>query len=77
MPTLSAPKINGLNEMQLTLLRLFNRPMSHEDISEIRDVLVEHLHQKLQKQVAQDIAQKGIARKDFDRLLKTSKRHKS
>jgi hypothetical protein len=65
---------NGLNEVQLTLLRLFNRQMKEEEVIEIQDLLVNHLSQKLHIQVEKDIEQKGITRKDFDRILRRSKR---
>ncbi len=64
----------GLNEVQLTLLRLFNRPMSEQDTEEIKMLLVRHLRQKLDVQVEADIQQKGITRQDFERILNKSQR---
>lgn len=64
----------GLNEVQLTLLRLFNRPMSEQETEEIKMLLVKHLRQKLDVQVEADIQQKGITRQDFKRVLNKSQR---
>jgi hypothetical protein len=66
----------GLNEVQLTLLKLFNRPMSEQDIEDIKMLLVKHLRQKLDVQVEADIQRKGITRKDFERILNESQRTK-
>jgi hypothetical protein len=64
----------GLNDVQLTLLRLFNRPISQQETEEIKDLLVKHLRKKLDIQIEEDIQKKGITRKDFDRILNKSKR---
>lgn len=31
---------NGLNEVQLALLRMFNRPMSEAEVGQVRDLLL-------------------------------------
>ncbi len=64
----------SLNEVQLTLLRLFSRSMSDQDTEEIKMLLVKHLRQKLDLQVDADIERKGITRKDFDKVLNKSQR---
>jgi len=38
----------GLNEAQLHLLQMFNRPMSKKEIDELKDVLVEFFDAKAQ-----------------------------
>ena len=45
----------SLNETQLMLLKLFSRNMSDQEISEIRDLLLDYLDKKLQNQVEKDI----------------------
>lgn len=64
----------GLNEVQLTLLRLFHRPMSEQEMEEVKMLLVRHLRQKLDVQVEADIQRKGITRQDFERVLNKSQR---
>jgi hypothetical protein len=50
----------GLNDVQLTLLRLFNRPISQQETEEIKDLLVKHLRKKLDIQIEEDIQKKGL-----------------
>jgi hypothetical protein len=50
----------GLNDVQLTLLRLFNRPISQQETEEIKDLLVKHLWKKLDIQIEEDIQKKGL-----------------
>lgn len=70
----NAPQSQPLTEAQLVLLRLFSRPMSEAETDELRQVLMDFYHRKLDEQVTKDIERKGITRKDFDRLLRTSQR---
>jgi hypothetical protein len=61
-------KNRGLNDVQLSLLRMFNREMSYEESVEIRNLLTNHYSQKLKSEVDQVIFQKKISKKDFDQL---------
>ena len=65
-----------LNAIQLMLLKLFNRDMPEQEIKEIRDLLLNYLDAKLQKQVAIDIATKNITQADLDAVLENSQRTK-
>ena len=65
-----------LNPVQLMLLKLFNRTMSDNEITEIRDVLLNHLEAKLHKQLEIDIAEKGITQEDLRAVLNNSQRTK-
>jgi hypothetical protein len=58
----------GLNDVQLSLLRMFNREMSHEESVEIRDLLTNHYSQKLKSEVDQMVSQKKISQKNYDQL---------
>jgi hypothetical protein len=73
---MNSNKNTGLNEIQLTLLRLFNRQISDKDTEEIKMLLVKHLRQKLDVQVEADIKRNGITREDFDQVLNKSQRTK-
>lgn len=61
-------QIKGLNEVQLSLLRMFNRKMSDEESVELRDLLTQHYSQKLKNEVDRVVAEKKITAKDYDRL---------
>ncbi|GAA4785349.1 hypothetical protein GCM10023231_11520 [Olivibacter ginsenosidimutans] len=60
--------ITGLNDVQLSLLRMFNRSMSYEETVEIRDLLTRHHSQKLKDEVDRVINEKKITNKDYDKL---------
>ena len=58
----------GLNDVQLSLLRMFNREMSYEESVEIRDLLTNHYSQKLKSEVDQIVSQKKISQNNYDQL---------
>lgn len=58
----------GLNDVQLSLLRMFNREMSYEESVEIRDLLTNHYSQKLKTEVDQVVSKKEISQKNYDQL---------
>lgn len=60
--------VKGLNEVQVSLLRMFNRGMSYEESVEIRDLLAKHYSQKLKEEVEQVVSQKKITGKNYDKL---------
>jgi len=61
-------QIKGLNDVQLSLLRMFNRKMSYEESVELRDLLTQHYSQKLKDEVDRVVAEKKITNKDYDQL---------
>ena len=58
-----------LNPLQVSLLRLFNRPMSDEETIELKRVLVKHYSDMLKKEVSKVVAEKGYTRQDFEDML--------
>jgi hypothetical protein len=58
----------GLNEVQLSLLRMFNRKMSYEESIEIKDLLSKHYAQRLFDEVDRVVAEKGITESDYEKL---------
>ena len=66
MPATEQPP---LNEIQLTLLRLFSREMSPEEVEAIRRLLLEYYEQALQDEVQRVIEDKNISPKDFEERL--------
>jgi len=61
-----------LNPIQVSLLRLFNRPMSEEETMELKTLLVNHYSNLLEEEVTKVIAEKGYTQKDFDKMLNGS-----
>jgi len=60
--------MSGLNELQIGLLRMFDRHIPDEDIREIKRVLVKHLSQQVLDEVDNVVAEKGITETDFKKL---------
>jgi len=58
-----------LNPMQVSLLRLFNRPMSESETRELQMLIVNHYSALLEEEVTKVIAEKGYTQKDFDDML--------
>lgn len=67
-----APTLNQhteLNPLQISLLRLFNRPMSENEVLELKRLLVNHFSGFLDKEVTEVIKNKGYTQEDFDNIL--------
>nr|WP_295931231.1 hypothetical protein [uncultured Dyadobacter sp.] len=58
----------GLNDIQISLLRMFNRNIPDEDVMEIKRVLVKHLSGRLLAEVDMTVAKKGISETDYKNL---------
>lgn len=58
-----------LNELQISLLRLFERGMSDEEVLELRRVLVAHMSQKMLDGVERIDAERGYTDGDYERML--------
>jgi len=58
-----------LNPVQISLLRLFNRPMSDKEAREIKKLLVDHYSEELEQEVSKVVTEKGYSQKDFDNFL--------
>jgi hypothetical protein len=58
-----------LNPIQVSLLRLFNRPMSETETATLKKVMVEHYSGLLEEEVNKVVAEKGYTQKDFDDML--------
>ena len=59
---------SGLNEVQIALLRMFNRNIPDDELLEIRRALVKHLNQRLFDEVERVVAEKGITDADYKQL---------
>ena len=58
----------GLNDLQMTLLRLFNRPMSERETIQLRDLLTAYYTDQLLNSVDNDVRERGITEADYERF---------
>ena len=63
-----------LNEVQLTLLRLFSRPMDDKEILALRAMLIEFYERSLQEELDRVIDEKEIQRRGFEDRLNRQQR---
>ena len=67
METVQQPQ--RLNEIQLGLLRMFNRNIPDADIQAIKQIIVKHLSQQLFDEVDKVVKEKNIIEADYERLI--------
>ena len=67
-------KKQGLNEVQRSLLRVFDRPMSNQESVDLQTHIMQFYREQLDSQVMKDIQRKGITDKDIDARLKQNNR---
>ncbi|MEO7215459.1 hypothetical protein [Mucilaginibacter sp.] len=58
-----------LNPVQISLLRLFNRPMSEDEALALKKVMVDHYSDLLNEEITKVVNEKGYTQKDFDDML--------
>ncbi|WP_426585580.1 hypothetical protein [Mucilaginibacter sp. R-33] len=58
-----------LNPIQVSLLRLFNRPMSEKETLELKKLLTDYYADKLEEEVNKTMSEKGYTQQDFDKML--------
>jgi hypothetical protein len=58
-----------LNPLQVSLLRLFNRNMSDDEILALKRALVKHYSDLLRMEVEKVVTEKGYTQTDFDEML--------
>ncbi len=58
-----------LNTLQISLLRLFDRGMTDEQLLDLKRVLVHHYSTQLQQEVERVTQERGYAQDDFDQML--------
>lgn len=61
--------ITALNPIQISLLKLFNRPMSEKETLELKKLLSDYYADKLESAVGKIVSEKGYIKKDFDDML--------
>ena len=65
----AAKKHTELNPLQISLLRLFDKPMSVEEIKTLKRLLVKHYSAELKQEVTRVVDQKGYTDEDLDKFL--------
>jgi hypothetical protein len=70
-------KQTPLNDVQMTLLRLFSRPMTDHQMREVKDLLMAYYSKTLQQEVDKAIAEKGITDEQIDAVLYQQQRTSS
>lgn len=68
--------INYLNDVQLTLLKLFSRKMSETEQTDIKQILLNYYDNALQRELQSVIQKKGYVNQDFEKILNKSQRTK-
>lgn len=68
MATLQATP-HRLNSLQISLLRLFNRDMSDDEILSLKRILVKHYSAELKTEIEKIVSEKGYTQTDFDAML--------
>lgn len=66
-----------LNDIQISLLRMFDREIPDEEVLEIKKVLVSHLSDKLLEEVDRAVNEKNISSVDYAALEVSDLRTKS
>ena len=71
MPATEQPP---LNDIQLTLLRLFSREMSPDEVAAIRRLLLDYYEHALQDELQRVIEEQNISPQDFEERLNRQQR---
>ncbi|MDQ6479150.1 hypothetical protein [Dyadobacter sp. LHD-138] len=72
----SKPKAGGtekLNDMQISMLRLFDQNMSEVETLEVRKILMDYFDNRLQNERNQVLKEKQYSNEDFDKMLSDDK----
>jgi hypothetical protein len=72
---MDATKQPPLNEIQLTLIRLFSREMSSDEMAHIKQLLMDYYENELQKELDEVIADKNLTAADFEERLNQQQRN--
>ncbi len=62
-------EMTKLNDLQISLLRLFNRPMRDDEVLSLKRVLVQHFSDSLNAELSTLQEKKSLSNSDFDAML--------
>ena len=60
---------NGLNPIQVSLLRYFNRQISDNEVVDLKRTLVRYYSKKLKTEINKVVIEKNYTQIDFDKML--------
>ena len=63
-----------LNDMQITLLRMFNRDMTEQETAEVRKLLLDYYDEKLALELDKQIVDKKYTQEDYNTMLNCQNR---
>ena len=68
---MATPQItpHRLNTLQISLLRLFSRNISDNEILSLKRILVNHYSAELKTEIEKVVNEKGYTQEDFDEML--------
>ena len=68
---MATPQItpHRLNTLQISLLRLFSRNISDNEILSLKRILVKHYSAELKTEIEKVVNEKGYTQEDFDEML--------
>lgn len=58
-----------LNQLQISILRLFDQRLSDEETLEIRELLMKYFDQRLKKELDKVLAEKNYSTEDYRKML--------
>ena len=58
-----------LNDVQITLLRMFNRDMTGQETAEVRKLILDYYDEKLDIELDKVVAEKGYNQEDYNAML--------
>jgi len=70
----SEKRPHKLNDIQVSLLRLFNRDMPVEETTEVRQLLMAYYDEKLHAELERVTVEKGYVQADYDAMLNQQNR---
>ena len=62
------------NSVQISLMRLFDRPMAPDELNAVHQLLMNHYSQLIAEETDVIMDRKGYTQADLDRVLNTSQR---
>ena len=65
----SQKRPHKLNDVQVSLLRMFSRDMTEQEITEVKRLLMSYYDEKLQVEIERVETEKGYISADYDAML--------
>ena len=63
-----------LNDIQITLLRMFSRDMTQQETMAIRKLILDYYDEKLDDELDKVVTAKGYTQQDYDTILNQQER---